>query len=52
MSPVWGSMGNNSRAVTGYSKIISIDQPEPYGGKDCQKGKDFLKDSFRIFRSR
>ena len=52
MPAVWGSMGNNRRAVTGDRKIMEVDQPEPDGGKDCQEGKDFLESCFRIFRSR
>ncbi len=52
MPAVRENMGNNSRAITGYSKISSVDESKPNGRKDCQQGKDFLKGSLRIFRSR
>ena len=52
MPAVRGSVGNNSRSIAGHGKISRNDESEPDGGKDSQKGKDFLEGSFRIFRSR
>ena len=52
MPAVWGSMGNNSRSIAGNCKVSQVDKPEPDGGKDSQKGKDFLEGCLRIFRSR
>lgn len=46
-----GSMGNNSGAIAGQSKIRSVNQSKPDGRKDSKDEKNFLQDAFRIIRS-
>ena len=52
MPAIRGGMQNNSRAVTGQSKVFRIDQTEAGRREHGKQGKDHLQGGFGIVRSR
>jgi len=43
-------MGNHGSAITGHSKVIRVNQAQPYGWENCEDGKDLLQGRFRVVR--